>query len=116
METLRNIVVLVHLVGFAVLFGGWAVEAATRRFSYTPLMNIGLAIAGVAGIALAAPWPAGTEINYTKIAVKLGVLLVIGALIGIGQSRAKKGTPLPAGAFWITGVLIFGNAAIAVLW
>ena len=30
MEILRHVVVLVHLVGFALLFGAWAVEAFNR--------------------------------------------------------------------------------------
>ena len=56
MEILRHVVVLVHLVGFAVLFGAWVVEAVSnRRREVTPLMNCGLAIAAVAGLILAAP-------------------------------------------------------------
>ncbi len=115
METLRDVVVLIHLVGFAILFGAWAVEAAARRFEFTRLMTLGLVVSFVAGLALSAPW--GVDgLNYAKIGVKLVVLLVIGALLGIGSSRAKKGTPLPGWAFWLTGALILFNAAIAVIW
>ena len=116
METLRNIVVLIHLIGFAVLFGGWLVEAVMRRFQATRLMEIGLLIAGASGLILAAPWPAGIELNYAKIGVKLAILVIIGALTGISRSRAKKGKPLPVAVFWITGVLIIVNATLAVLW
>ena len=31
MEILRHVVVLVHLVGFAILFGAWVVEVVNRR-------------------------------------------------------------------------------------
>ncbi|MDF1489841.1 hypothetical protein [Tessaracoccus caeni] len=116
METLRAIVVLSHLVGFAMLFGGWAVEAAGQR-RINRVMHWGLAIAAVAGLALAAPW-GGAELNYAKIAVKLVVLLVIGALLGIGQARQRKspeGKPSSA-VFWAVGLLTLGNAAVAVLW
>lgn len=116
LEVLRQIVVLVHLVGFAVLFGAWAVEAYNRRVHLTPLMNIGLAIAGVAGLALAAPWGLTHDLDYVKIAVKLVVLLAIGALLGIGLSRQRKGGTVPAAAFWGVGILTLVNAAIAVLW
>ncbi len=46
MEILRHAVVLVHLVGFAVLFGAWVVAAfGGRRF--TRLMTWGMLIAAI---------------------------------------------------------------------
>ncbi|MER7798344.1 Fe-S protein [Microbacterium sp. NPDC096154] len=117
LETLRDIVVLVHLVGFAILFGAWVVEAAAKRYQASRLMDYGLAIALVAGLALSAPWGLGDgELNYPKIGIKLVVLIVIGALAGISRSRAKKGTPLPAWTFWLMGGLILLNAGLAVIW
>jgi hypothetical protein len=116
LEILRHIVVFVHLTGFAVLFGAWAVEAYNRRVQFTPLMNIGLAIAAVAGLALAAPWGISYELNYVKIGVKLVILLIIGALLGIGMSRQRKGGTVPPAAFWGVGILTLLNAAIAVIW
>jgi len=116
LETLRSVVVLVHLSGFAVLFGSWAVEVYNRRIQVTPLMNIGLAIAGIAGIILAAPWGVSYELNYTKIAAKLIVLLIIGALIGIGSARQRKTGSLPPAMFWAIGILTLLNAGIALIW
>lgn len=116
MEILRHVVVLVHLTGFAILFGAWVVEAVSGRRRLTSLMNWGLVIAAVAGLALAAPWGLTYELNYTKIAVKLVVLLAIGALLGIGISRQRKSGSVPPAIFWSVGVLTFANAAIAVLW
>ncbi|WP_197429721.1 hypothetical protein [Auraticoccus cholistanensis] len=116
LQTLRNVVVLLHLVGFAVLFGAWVVEAAARRYQATRVMNLGLLVAAVAGLALAAPWGLDGDLNYTKIGIKLVVLVVIGALIGISSSRARKGSPMPAGVFWLVGALTLFNAGIAVLW
>jgi hypothetical protein len=60
MEILRHAVVLVHLVGFAVLFGAWVVEAVGQR-RITRLMTWGMVIAAVAGLALAAPWGSTTR-------------------------------------------------------
>lgn len=116
MEILRHLVVLVHLVGFAVLFGSWLVEAVARRIRVTRLMTVGMTIAGVAGIALAAPWGIDYEPNYIKIGVKLVVLLVIGALLGIGTARQRRTGSVPPALFWSIGVLTIANAAIAVLW
>ena len=56
MEVLHNVVVLLHLIGFAVLFGAWVAEAAARRFQFTTLMNYGILISSSrrrAGRALA---------------------------------------------------------------
>lgn len=116
METLRLIVVLLHLIGFATLFGAWAAQAFQGKLAITKTMNVGLVVATVTGVALAAPWGLSGELNYVKIGVKLVVLLIIAALMGIGGAQEKKtGTP-PAGIFWSIGILTAANAAVAVLW
>ena len=116
MEILRHVVVLIHLVGFAVLFGAWVVEAVNRRHRVVPLMSWGLAIAGVAGLILAAPWAIDYELDYTKLGVKFAILIAIGALLGIGAGRQRKTGSVPPAIFWSIGVLTLLNAGIAVLW
>lgn len=115
MEILRHAVVLVHLTGFAVLFGAWVVEAFGQR-RVTRLMSWGMALAAVAGLALAAPWGISYELNYVKLGVKLAILLVIGALLGIGTGRQRKTGSVPPVLFWLIGILTFTNAALALLW
>lgn len=116
METLRDIVLLVHLAGFAILFGAWVVEAVNGKRQFTQLMNWGLAIAAVAGLALAAPWGTDHEFNYVKIGTKLVILLAIGAILGIGMSRQRKGKSVAPALFWSVGVLTLLNAGIATIW
>ncbi|WP_353813567.1 Fe-S protein [Agromyces sp. SYSU T00266] len=116
MELLRHLVVLIHLIGFAVLFGAWVVELFNGKRGITRLMNWGLAIAGVAGLALAAPWGIEYDLDYAKIGTKLVILIVIGALLGIGAGRQRKTGSVPPAIFWLIGILTFANAAIAVLW
>ncbi|MBN6190394.1 MULTISPECIES: Fe-S protein [Microbacterium] len=116
MEILRHIVVFVHLIGFAVLFGAWAAQAFGGKRQITRLMDYGLLIAGVAGLALAAPWGIEYDLNYVKIGVKLVVLLVIGALLGIGSARQKRGEAVPSAVFWLIGILALANAGMAVIW
>ena len=117
MELLRNVVVLLHLIGFAVLFGAWVAEAAARRFRFTTLMNYGMLVSFLTGVALAAPWPAGEVINYPKVGIKLVILLVIGALLGIGLARQRRSEePVARPMFAAVGVLALLAAAIGVLW
>ncbi|MFT4213802.1 MAG: Fe-S protein [Microbacterium sp.] len=115
MEILRHAVVFVHLVGFAVLFGAWVVEATGQR-RLTPLMNWGMLIAAVAGIALAAPWGISYELDYLKLGLKLVILLAIGALLGIGVSRQRRSGKVAPALFWAVGILTLTNAAIAAIW
>ena len=118
METLRHIVVFVHLIGFATLFGAWAYQAFAGDRRFVKIMDYGLAIAGVAGLALAAPWglAEGAEMNYAKIGTKLVVLLAIGAMLGIGSARQKRGEAVAPAVFWLVGILTLVNAGIAVIW
>jgi hypothetical protein len=117
MELLRNVVVLLHVVGFAVTFGAWAAEAAAKRFRTTRIMDYGILISLLTGLALAAPWPAGVELNYPKIAVKLVILVVLGGLLGMGNARQRRtGKSVPRSLFVSVGALSFVAAAIAVLW
>lgn len=117
MDLLRNVVVLLHIVGFAVTFGAWVAEAAARRFSITRSMDYGLLLSLLTGLALAAPWPAGIDLNYPKIGVKLVILIILGGVLGMGSARQKRtGEPVPRAMFWSIGVLSFAAAAIAVLW
>ncbi|MBS1675330.1 MAG: Fe-S protein [Actinobacteria bacterium] len=118
METLRHIVLFIHLIGFAILFGAWAVQAFGGKKQLTGLMTVGMTIALVAGLALAAPWglPAGASMNYAKLGTKLVILLIIGALLGIGGARQKRGAAVPPVLFWLVGVLTAVNAGIAAIW
>ena len=116
MDLLRNVIVLVHIVAFALTFGSWAAEAAAHRFHFTPLMNYGMLISLLTGVALAAPWPAGIELNYVKIGVKLVILVALGAVLGIGSARQRRsGEPVSRVLFGAAGLLSLSAAAIAVL-
>lgn len=115
MQTLRHVVVLAHLVSFALLFGTWAAQALERRTAITRGMQWGMAGALVTGLALAAPWGLAGDLNYPKIGTKLVVLVVIGALLGIGGARQRRGAAVPSAFFWGIGALTLLNAAIAVL-
>lgn len=120
MEVLRSVVVLLHLVGFAITFGAWVAEAAARRFATTRLMDYGLLVSLLTGLALAGPWPAGVALNYPKIGVKLVILVILvilGGVLGMGNARQRRtGKPVPRPLFLSVGVLALTAAAVAVVW
>lgn len=116
MEILRHVVVYLHIIAFAVLFGSWLVEAVGRRVQFTRLMSWGMALAALTGLALAAPWGISYDLNYVKLGVKLVVLIAIGAILGIGTARQRKTGSLPTALFWSVGVLALLNAGLAVIW
>ncbi len=108
---------MVHLIGFATLFGAWVTEFVSRQFRVSRVMDYGLLVSLLTGLALAAPWPAGIELNYPKLGIKLVLLVVIGGLIGMGEARQKRtGQPVPRGMFYAVGILVLAAAGIAVLW
>lgn len=107
---------MLHVVGFAVTFGAWAGEAAAKRFRTTRLMEYGLLVSLLTGLALAAPWPAGIELNYPKIVVKLVLLVALGAVLGVGGARQRRtGNAVARPLFWSVGALSFAATAIAYL-
>lgn len=117
MTVLRDVVVLVHIVGFAITFGAWVSEAAARRFRTVTVMDYGLLISLLTGLALAAPWPAGVAVNYPKVAVKLVILLVLTGLVGMSNARQRKtGVAVTRLVFVVVGLLSLSAAAVAVLW
>lgn len=117
MEVLRSVIVLVHIVGFAVTFGAWAAEAVARRCQFTRLMDYGLLLSLLTGLALAAPWPAGIVLNYPRISVKLAILVILGGILGMGSARQRRtGNAVPLPIFVAAGVLSLAAAGIAVIW
>lgn len=98
------------------VFGPWIGEVLARRRQFTRAMEWGLVVSLVTGLALAAPWPAGYEPNYTKITVKLVILVVLGAVLGIGRARQRRsGQPVEPPLFWAAGLLSAAAAGIAVI-
>lgn len=116
LELLRSILVLTHLVGFAMLLGGFVVQFAGGRFEVGAVMRAGLGIAIGSGLILAIPFPSGIDLDHVKLAVKLGIAVVIGALIGVSVTATRRGRPASRALFATIGGLAFANAAVAAIW
>jgi hypothetical protein len=111
----REVLLLVHLIGFAFLLGGWASQAFTRRYQVTALTRSGLGVMIGSGLILAIPFPAGTHLDYVKLGVKLVIAVAIGAVFGVIITRARTRRPSTA-LFWSVGALAVINAGIALVW
>lgn len=117
MEILRNVVIFLHIIGFAVTFGAWVSQFVAREFRFTRVMDYGVLLSFITGLALSAPWPSDVDLNYPKIGIKLVVLIALGAVLGIGSARQKRtGEPVPRPLFWVAGALPLIAAGLAVIW
>jgi len=115
-EILRLALRYLHLIGFALLFGGFLAQYLTHTMRVTVVMRSGLGAMLATGLLLALPFPSDVDLNYVKLGVKLGVAVVIGALFGVSVTREKRGAVVSRGLFLTIGGLALLNAAIAVFW
>ena len=116
MDILIGTLLILHFIGLASLLGGFLVQvkdviadkgkviAAMFHGALTQLVT-GLLLVGL--VQMAEPG----EINNTKIAVKLVVLIVITVLVILYRKKPFA----PAWALWAIGGLTVANIAIAVL-
>lgn len=113
MEIVHQLLVLLHLVGFAALFGGAFVQMKGPRRVVNPAMWHGALTQFVTGVLLVGLNEMGDgAVNHAKIAVKLVVLIVIFVLV----LRNRKKDEVASGPFWAIFALTLLNAGIAVFW
>jgi len=113
METLRLILLFVHIVGFAALLGGLLVQARLPEKVVNSLMRDGIGTAFVAGLLLVGVLEAGDEkVDNAKIAVKFAIGLVILVLVMANLRKERIPQGLWAGLLLLT----LANIAVAVFW
>jgi hypothetical protein len=113
MHLAQQIVVLVHLVGFAALLGGLLVQtrAPEPEVSATMLWGGWTALgSGVALVALALV--AGDGVSWGPVGVKTGVTLFLVLLL----ARNRRFLSVPRGLWLLMGLLTLLNTALSVLW
>lgn len=112
-ETLRLILLLVHVLGFAALIGGLLAQAGPGEKKVNAAMRDGAGTAFLAGLALVGVLSAGDqEPDNTKAGVKLLVGLVILALV---MANVRKPS-IPQGLWAGLLALSVLNVAIAIFW
>jgi hypothetical protein len=113
MHIAQNVVVLVHLLGFASLFGGFVVQLRSSIPEVNAAMLYGAWTQLVTGVALAVWAELGSEpINHTKLAVKLVLTIFIVLVV----AKNRKFESVPRGLWALIGLLTVANTAMAVLW
>jgi len=113
MEIVERVLVLLHLVGFAALFGGLVVQARTPHPEVNVSMVWGAWLELLTGAGLVALILASSEpVHYPQLVVKLLLTLVLVLLV----SKNRKFSSIPRGLWALMGGLTLLNAVVAVLW
>jgi hypothetical protein len=114
METLRLVLLLLHLLGFAALLGGLLVQVREPVKTVNSLMRDGAGTAVVAGVLLAAVIEQihRAHPDHPKLAVKLVIGLVVLALV-LANLRKSRISP----ALWgLLLALTTADVAVALFW
>lgn len=113
MDILRQILLFVHILGFAALLGGLLTQLSGPERKVNGLMRDGAGTAFLAGLALVGVLEAGdSDVNHAKVGVKLLIGLVILVLVMANLRKERIADGLYYGLLCLTGV----NLAVAVFW
>jgi hypothetical protein len=112
MATLSGILLVIHMIGWALVLGATLTNLRPPRIAKG--VTHGALTALLAGILLVGVAEMGDgDVNNAKIAVKLVVALAVTGLAFYGSRRGEKVTTGLVGA--IAGLTVL-NIAVAVLW
>jgi hypothetical protein len=113
MQIAHPILVLLHLIGFAALFGGVVVQVRSKKPEVNAAMLHGSLTLLITGLALVWLEEIGPDpVNYIKVAIKLLVTAMVVLLV----VKNRKFASIPRGLWALIGGLTLTNAAVAVLW
>ena len=112
METLRLVLLFVHILGFAALLGGLLVQLRTEPKVVNSLMRDGIGTAFVAGRLLVGVLESLGSPDHAKIGVKFAVGLVILVLVMANMRKPS----IPKGLYLGLLALTVANIAVAVFW
>ena len=113
METLRLVLLFLHVLGFAALLGGLLVQARDTDKTVNAAMRDGIGTAFVTGLLLVGVLESGdTEVDHAKIAVKFAVALVLLVLV---MANVRKPT-IPQGLWLGLLLLTLLNIGVAIFW
>jgi hypothetical protein len=111
MDLVKDVLVFLHFIGFAALFGGLFVQVKSSPRVVNNAMFHGILTQLVTGLAIVGVLEAdAADVNHAKVGVKLLVALVIGVLIFVNRKRESLANGLFFGLLGLTAL----NVAVAV--
>ncbi|ACQ81275.1 conserved hypothetical protein [Beutenbergia cavernae DSM 12333] len=114
MQTLYYVLLVLHLIGWAITLGGVLVNFRPPRIATGVMHGILTAlVTGILMVGIASASDAVDDPNNMKIGVKLVIALLVTGLVIFGARRPEKVT---AGLLGSIAGLTVVNIAIAVLW
>ena len=114
MTVVRLVLLYIHLIGFALLLGGAAVQYFSGVIRINSAMVWGAGIQVLSGLGLAAPLRGGGDAEPDP--AKLAVKGVVGILIFVMVFFSRKRDVVNSGHFLAIVGLTLANAAVAVFW
>ena len=113
MEWVRLVLLTLHLLGFAALFGGLVVQAREPQKIVNAAMRDGVGTAFLAGLLLVGVLEASDiAVDNAKIAVKFAISLIILVLVMANMRKPQ----IPQGLWAGLLVLTIANVCVAVFW
>ena len=113
MDFVRDVLLFIHLVGFAALFGGAFVQVRDDMKVVNAAMLHGSLTQVVSGLLLVGVIEGLDEsVDNAKVAVKLAVALVISVLCWVNRHKVR----VPGGLFNGVLLLTLANVGVAVFW
>ncbi|GAA1413823.1 hypothetical protein AUR04nite_25530 [Glutamicibacter uratoxydans] len=115
MNILFSILIFVHILGAAAIFGGWLANFKTP--TVTNWQWIGALVQLITGLAMVGLAEAnGGDVNHIKIGVKAVIAIIVVVAAFIGRKKVKAGEEVSKGLAHAVGGMTFINIAVAVLW
>ncbi len=113
MDTLRLVLLWLHVLGYAALIGGLLVQARTPDKGVNAVMRDGVGTAFVTGLLLVGVLEAGdAAVDHVKVGVKFAVGLVLLVLVMANMRKDR----IPQGLWLGLVALSVLNVAVAVFW
>lgn len=115
MDFVKDLLVLLHLVGMAAIVGGWLVVRRDRRM--VPAIVWGARAQIVTGLLLTGLAEMGDDpVNHAKIGVKLVLGLAIAGIAESAAGKQKRGPGPVARSVDLVGALAVVAVAVALFW
>ncbi len=115
MELLRDILVFLHFIGLAALFGGLFVQIKSSPRVVNNAVIHGILTQLVTGLLLVGVIEADGA-GDTDFRMKIGVKLAVALVIAVLAFANRRKTSIPNGLFFGLMGLTVLNVAIAVFW